>query len=99
MCIRDSFKIGRKGFLNITGEFLKKNRTNRAGAYTGAIYDNDPMVDEARLTAANKTREDFNMRIGEAAAVEAMGSYTLELPIDDVSTFYSSGDLSHRNGN
>jgi iron complex outermembrane receptor protein len=92
------FKIGRKGFLNITGEFLKKNRTNRAGAYTGAIYDNDPMVDATRLMAANKTREDFNMRIGEAAAVEAMGSYTLELPIDDASTFYSSGDLSHRNG-
>jgi len=92
------FKIGNKGFLNITGEFLKKNRTNRAGAFTGPIYDNNPTTDEAKLLEHGKTREDFNMRIGEAASVEAMGSYNLELPIDDASSFYSFGDLSHRNG-
>src|SRR6185436_17098612 len=79
------FKIGQKGFLNITGEFLKKNRTNRAGAFTGPIYSNDPATDEATLMEHGKTREDFNMRIGEAASVEAMGSYNLELPIDDAS--------------
>ena len=93
------FKIGQRGFLNITGEFLKKDPTNRAGAYTGAIYSNDPVMDQAILTQRNKTRSDFNMRIGEAGAEDAMGSYNLELPIDDSSTFYSFGDLGHRNGN
>ncbi|HEX8109382.1 MAG TPA: TonB-dependent receptor [Kofleriaceae bacterium] len=32
------FKIGKKGFLNITGDFLKKNPTNRAGQYNGFIF-------------------------------------------------------------
>ena len=73
------FKIGKKGFLNITGEFLKKNRTNRAGTYTGYVYVPAPAAgadmatvmkaqadDQAAMTAAGKTRDDFAMRIGEA---------------------------------
>jgi iron complex outermembrane recepter protein len=105
------FKIGKKGFLNITGEFLKKNRTNRAGTYTGYIYVPAPPAsadmatvmkaqadDQAALTAAGKTRDDFNMRIGEAAAQDAIGSYNMEIPIDDQATFYSFGDIGHRNG-
>jgi len=92
------FKIGKRGFLNITGEFLKKDPTNRAGQYTGAIYSNDPATDAMKLQQAGLTRDDFKMKIGEAAAEDAMGSYNLELPIDDSSTFYSYGDLGHRNG-
>ena len=104
------FKIGKRGFLNITGEFLKKNRTNRTGTYTGPVYIAPPSGadaatvmkaqadDTAAIMAHNKTREDFNMRIGEAAAQNAVGSYNMEIPIDDVSTFYSFGDLGHRNG-
>jgi len=92
------FKIGKKGFLNITGEFLKKNPTNRAGQYTGAVYSNDPAMDEAIIAARQKTRDDFKMKIGEAASEDAVGSYNLEIPIDDNATFYSFGDLGHRNG-
>lgn len=92
------FKLGRKGFLNITGEFLKKNRTDRAGEFTGAIYNNDPAMDQMILAQRGLTREFFNMRIGEAAAQDAMGSFNMELPMDDNSTFYSFGDLSHRTG-
>jgi iron complex outermembrane receptor protein len=39
------------------------------------------------------------MRIGESGAQDAMGSYNMELPIDDAATFYTFGDLGHRNGN
>jgi len=105
------FKIGKKGFLNITGEFLKKNPTNRAGTYTGNVFTSatganyyhdaaDPMrvVDNQIIADRGLTRDDFRMRIGEAAAEDAIGSYSLELPIDDASTFYSFGDLARRNG-
>jgi iron complex outermembrane receptor protein len=106
------FKIGRKGFLNITGDFLKKNPTNRAGQYNGYIFVPAPAAgaDAATVMAAQQadanalqmrglTRDDFRMREGEAGEESAMGSYNLEMPIDDVSTFYSFGDLGHRNGN
>jgi len=109
-------KIGKKGFLNITGEFLKKEPTNRAGAYTGNVFtsptkpsagapnpyfnDADPMqVEDNRILASKGlTRDDFRMKIGEASAEDAMGSYNMEVPVDDATTFYSFGDLSHRNG-
>jgi iron complex outermembrane receptor protein len=93
------FKIGKRGFLNITGEFLKKDPTNRAGRYTGAVYTADPALDDQIIAMNGLTRDSFKMRIGEAGAEDGMGSYNMELPIDDVSTFYSFGDLSHRSGN
>ena len=91
------FKIGKKGFLNVTGEFLKKNPTNRAGQYNGRVFTSDVATDEQMIAAAGG-RDRFSMRIGEAAAEDAMGSYNLELPIDDAATFYSFGDLGHRTG-
>ncbi len=106
------FKIGKKGFLNISGEFLKKDPTNRAGRYSGFVYvpapdptkvsqadiDAAKAEDERQLMLHDKTRDDFRMRIGEAGAQDAMGSFNLEMPIDDASTFYSFGDLGHRSG-
>lgn len=110
------FKIGKKGFLNITGEFLKKDPTNRAGTYTGNVFTaagganaynptadpapvgGTPPIDDQIIKDRGLTRDNFRMRIGEAAAQDAMGSYNMELPIDEAATFYSFGDLSHRNG-
>ena len=105
------FKLGKKGFINVTGEFLKKNPTNRAGQYSGYLYVPAPATgatadqvaaaqaaDAAALANSHLTRDDFRMKIGEASAQDAMGSFNMELPIDDVSTFYSFGDLGHRDG-
>ena len=106
------FKIGRKGFLNITGDFLKKNPTNRSGQYNGFIFVPAPatgatqdqvmaaqQADANALAMRGLTRDDFRMREGEAGAEDAMGAYNLEIPIDESATFYSFGDLGHRNGN
>jgi len=110
------FKIGKRGFLNITGEFLKKDPTNRTGVYNGNVftsanaagaainpYYNMPDPTQAQdniiLQQQGLTRDQFKMKIGEAAAQDALGSFNMELPIDDQATFYSFGDLGHRNGN
>jgi iron complex outermembrane receptor protein len=92
------FKVGEKGFVNLTGEFLQKDATNRAGTYTGPIYSNDPAMDAATLAQRGLTRDDFRMRIGEAAATAGMGEFDLELPFSSDAVFYSFGDLSHRRG-
>ncbi|MCX5744609.1 MAG: TonB-dependent receptor [Proteobacteria bacterium] len=91
------FKIGDKGFLNLTGEFLQRQRTDRSGLYTGTVYTDDRSVDDQMLAANQFTRGDFDMRIGEAAATLAIGSYNLELPFGNAK-FYSFGDLSARDG-
>jgi iron complex outermembrane receptor protein len=93
------YKIGQKGFLNLTGEFLQKQATNRAGTYTGPIYTSDGSMDDAMLAANNLTRDSFKMKIGEAAATAGMGEYDMEIPFDDgAATFYSFGDVSYRRG-
>jgi iron complex outermembrane receptor protein len=111
------FKLGKKGFLNLTGEFLKKEATNRTGRYLGNIFtspsgpnlfygaadpqpnaNTPPPMDEQILAGMGLTRDDFKMKIGEAAAEDALGAFTMEMPIDDSATFYSFGDIGHRNG-
>lgn len=61
-------KVGQEGFLNITGEYVKRGFTNRTGTYAGQIF---PSVggangDNAELQARGLTPEDFDMRIGNS---------------------------------
>jgi iron complex outermembrane receptor protein len=97
------FKIGKKGFLNITGEFLNKDRTSRTGDYTGNVFtsagsDKDQSQDNMILASMGLKRSDFKMKIGEAAATDALGSFNMELPLSDEASFYSFGDIAHRSG-
>ena len=93
------FKVGSKGFVNITGEYFERQRTDRSGVYSGTIYTDDGAMDDALLGMRGLTREDFAMKIGESAAIAGMGAYNLELPLpDSAATFYSFGDLAHRRG-
>ncbi|MBL0219128.1 MAG: TonB-dependent receptor [Myxococcales bacterium] len=92
------FKVGQKGFVNVTGEFLQREATNRAGTYTGTVYTDDRALDDQMLAANGLSREDFRMKIGEASVTAGMGAYNLMLPVSDVAQFYSFGDVSHRRG-
>lgn len=92
------FKVGEKGFVNITGEFLQREATNRAGTYTGTVYSEDRAMDDQILAEKNLTRDDFRMKIGEASVTAGMGAFNLMLPIGDISQFYAFGDVSHRRG-
>jgi iron complex outermembrane receptor protein len=92
------FKIGQKGFVNLTGEYLERQATDRSGVYSGTIYSDDGSLDASTLSANNLTREDFGTKIGEAAAIGGMGAYNMELPVSDAATFYSFGDIAHRRG-
>jgi len=92
------FKIGEKGFLNLTGEFMQRARTDRSGTYTGTVYTSDKTLDDQLLAMNGVSRGDLKMRIGESAATLAIGSYNLELPFGNTAKFYSFGDLSARDG-
>lgn len=92
------FKIGEHGFLNITGDFLQRQATDRGGVYTGTVFDNNRVRDDQILAANGLTRKDFAMQIGEARALAGIGAYNLELPFANGATLYSFGDGSHRRG-
>jgi iron complex outermembrane receptor protein len=92
------FKIGDKGFINVTGEFLQREATNRAGTYSGTIFNDDVAMDDQIINANNISRDDFEMKIGESRAIAGTGAYNLEVPFSNNATFYSFGDISHRRG-
>ncbi len=92
------FKIGKDGFVNLTGEYLEKQATNRSGTYNGTIYSDNGATDDQTLADRGLTRDFFDMKIGEAAAISGIGAYSLELPIGETARFYSFGDIGHRRG-
>ncbi|NJM91200.1 MAG: TonB-dependent receptor [Myxococcales bacterium] len=92
------FKLGKKGFINLTAEFMDRQATSRSGTYTGTVYSDDRATDDMILAERGLTRDDFEMKIGDSAATVAMVSFNLETELGDNATFYSFGGLTHRNG-
>ncbi|MEO6550216.1 MAG: TonB-dependent receptor [Ferruginibacter sp.] len=60
--------LDKKGFINLTGEYSLRNRSNRAGTYTGAVYANvnGANRDDSILNARGLTRNNFDMRVGNS---------------------------------
>jgi iron complex outermembrane recepter protein len=101
------FRLGDKGFINVTGQLIDRGATNRAGDYTGPVFTPDgnvvpegggPSPDDLELRNRGLSRKDLDMRIGEAAASVGMIAYNLELPLAAGATFYSFGGITRRNG-
>ncbi len=92
------FKLGDDGFLNLSGVFLSRGQTNRTGTYNGSIYTDAGTTDDQILADRNRSRSDFDMRIGEAAATTGQAAFSLESPSKDHAKFYAFGDVSYRNG-
>ncbi len=96
--VNTGFRLGDKGFLHVSGELIERQATNRAGRYTGPIFTADGAGDEAALASRGLTRDDFGMRIGEAAATVGTLAANLELPLSATATFYGFGGLTQRTG-
>lgn len=84
-------KVG-AGFLNFTGEYRKRNATNRAG--------NDPRDQIVAGDGGNNAVKQPNTRWGDAEERDIMGWVNGSIPLnDDASTsFYVFGGASRRDG-
>ncbi|WP_452227823.1 TonB-dependent receptor [Lacinutrix sp. MEBiC02404] len=97
------FEVGKKGFINITGEYRNREAYNRAGDYNGLVYSNDPDED-ADLIAANNFygQNEYSgkrvMEIGNASTQNLALSFNGEFPISNNSLFYFHGGRNYREG-
>jgi len=97
------FEVGKKGFINITGEYRNREAYNRAGDYNGLVYSNDPEED-ADIIAANNfyDQNDYSgkrvMEIGNASTQNLALSFNGEFPISNNSLFYFHGGRNYREG-
>src|SRR3989449_1919016 len=95
------FKVGDRGFFNVAGEYLNRDATSRAAPYS----NNDIFLGvttqagtDSALRVNGLTRQDFTIRLGQAAATEGMAFYNTVVPLSENAEFYSFRGLSHRNG-
>jgi iron complex outermembrane receptor protein len=93
--------VGSRGFFNVAGEYLNRGATSRAAPYTG--NDIFPGITtqagtDSALRVNGLTREDFTIRLGQAAATVGMAFYNTMVPLSDHAEFYSFGGISHRDG-
>jgi iron complex outermembrane receptor protein len=94
------FKLGERGFVNVTGEFFTRGRTNRAGAWTGDIFP-DAMgtaATDAELAARGLTRNDFKMGVGQAGAVVGTGVLNAGYQLDRTFTLHAQAGYTARKG-
>ncbi|MGB4837798.1 MAG: TonB-dependent receptor [Saprospiraceae bacterium] len=94
-------KIGDKGFINVTGEYIARGATNRTGTYTGQIFPSvgGVNVDETTLTSKGLTRNDFDMRIGNSKVNGGGIVVNLALPFGNNKEFYAFGGFNNKQGN
>ena len=96
------FKLGKKGFLNFTAEYLRREATNRAGTFNGQIYPKngaDLIVDDSILTAKGIDRTFFDMRIGSSRMEGGGLMLNAELPLSDNWSLYAFGGIHKKSGN
>ncbi|QRM90653.1 TonB-dependent receptor plug domain-containing protein [Lacinutrix sp. WUR7] len=97
------FVVGKKGFINITGEYRNREAYNRAGDYNGSVYSKDPEED-AILIAENNfySQNEYSgkrvMEIGNASTQNLALSFNGEFPISNNSLFYFHGGRNYREG-
>jgi len=94
-------KVGNEGFLNITGEYVRRGFTNRTGTYTGQIFPSvgGLNVDDAELVSRGLTRDDFDMRIGNSEVNGGGIMINFALPLKNGFELYSFGGYNNKQGN
>lgn len=92
------FPLGSRGFLNVTGSYLNRGRTNRSDTYQGPVFFTDRAADDAEIARRGLTRDDFSMKTGQSEAVFGAGFFNGAYNITDNAQFYFFGGFSHRDG-
>ncbi len=93
------FNIG-KGYLSLTGEYIKREGTNRTGTYSGAVYPNVNGVnrDDSIMQARGQTRNFFDMLIGNSEMNGGSVFYNFGYPVSEKSELYIFGGYSKKSG-
>lgn len=93
-------RLGRQGFVNVTGEFFARGRTNRSGAWTSDIFPGveGTAATDAELAARGLTREDFKMHVGNAGALVGTAVINAAYKLDDTFALHAHGGYTLRKG-
>ena len=91
------FAVGDGGFVNVTGDFLDRGRTNRSDPYLGDYFDgiSGDAATDAELIRRGLTRQDIQMKTGQGYATAGSIFLNSRIPLRSSAHFYASGGASH----
>jgi iron complex outermembrane receptor protein len=94
------FPIGGRGFFNVTGQYLNRQRTNRSGAEMKDQFLGIEGVaaTDAELARRGLTRADVSMFTGQGGAKVGMFFLNTAIPIGAEAEVYANGGGSFRDG-
>ncbi len=78
------FNIGKKGFLNLTGNFITQGKTYRQA------LDTDPNSEDFMYTNI------YRRAHGDGSMTGGGGFFNMELPVNGATTFYAFGGLNYK---
>ncbi|MGZ3768000.1 MAG: TonB-dependent receptor plug domain-containing protein, partial [Mucilaginibacter sp.] len=94
------FNLGKKGFINLTGEYSLRDESNRTGTYTGQVYTsvNGVNKDDSILNARSLTRNNFDARIGNSKISSGAFILNADYALSDKWNLKVFGGYSQKNG-
>ena len=94
------FKLGRRGYVNITAEGFSRGRTNRSKAWPDDIFPGISGQEDtdAELRRRNLTRDSFKMDVGVAGAIVGTSFLNAAYKLDDTFELHAHGGYTLRQG-
>lgn len=91
----------KKGYLQLSGEYLKRNSTNRTGLYTGQIWPSVGGADRSDSINAAKglTRDNFDIRLGNSEIKAGGATANFLYPISSRLDVYATAIANFKKGN
>jgi iron complex outermembrane recepter protein len=95
--LNHGMKLGRSGYLNLSGDIRHRDPTNRAGDYTNTVYTNNVAVDEQLIAERHFSRKN-TMHIGNSKLDNTGVVINAGAPLGGNIQFFLSGGLNWREG-
>ena len=100
--VNKGFRLGQKGFLNLTADADYRDRTTRGYArdplVSPVFVANNPTREQAALAAAGKSYNDFVQHNGDARVRNVRGLFNARVETADWLAFYGFGGYNFRRG-
>jgi len=94
------WKLGNRGFVNVTAEAFSRGRTNRSNPWSGDIFPGitGTANTDAELQRQGLTRGNFTMDVGQAGALVGTTFLNAGYKLDDTFELYAQGGYTLRQG-
>jgi iron complex outermembrane receptor protein len=94
------WRLGKRGYVNVTAEFFSRGRTNRSGPWTGDIFPGITGTEatNAELMRRGLGRGDFKMSVGQSGALVGTTFLNSAYKLDDTFELHAHAGYTLREG-